>query len=546
MSFSGTLTVLRFCRMRILDAVALVSKRDLVSGCPALALIILLSLLGGLAQAQGESILITAFELSGNQAVADEPLRKSLADFIGKPITAERLENIRVTVFETYSNRGYLSRISFPEQDLSSGVILIKISEKSPGDVTANFPEDLRFDPEKARAFLISSLDDDSALSINEVDQFTKNIDNLAGISATVKLRPRENDDRVDLDLGLENTALIEGTLQTDNLGAETTGRARFTADLQMNSLLSQGEKLALGFVGADRSQFVSFDAEFPLGFSGATGVLGTDRNFYDVSEEGVAVDGRARSLWLRYRAPEIELAGIGSRFEVGYEYFKTVEDFFSLPFTDKVSENIYATLSGSWINESGTASANVSARMTGGDLDLTAIPAVFQLDQEGPRTHGRFYKLNVDGILQTRLSPVDSATFFTLCQWANKNLDSDQELALSGPTAVRAYDINSVKADLGCYLQNELARELNQSVTAFLLADVGYARTNRFTYDGWNRFGDARNTFWIAGIGGGIRVKPSDNVNFSFTYARRVGECKGCSEPQDSGRVWALGTASF
>jgi hemolysin activation/secretion protein len=491
---------------------------------------------------------ILSIEFTGNEAISGEALDKKLTSFIGKPITQERLENIRVTVFDAYSNKGYLSRVELPAQDLSEGIVRLRIIEVGLGKVTVQAPEDLRFSKARAEQFIQSPLTGIKPLSVELLDESAKVLDSLAGISAEAKIIPGGVGEEVDLNLVMENTDFSEVSLQTDNLGAESTGRHRYTADLQLNSAMNLGEKTVFSAVKSKGLQSLSIDLEVPVGIEGAKGVIGAERSTYDVDiDSGSAVDGESPKYWLRYRFPTSQLLEMPFNAEIGFEHAKTEDDLMptATPLNNKTNKKIYANGSVSWINDAASTAANISLKLTAGDLDLSAISTVFDADQAGAKTDGKYLKLNLDISGQKKLTPTDSMTFTSSCQVANKNFDGADEIELSGPTGVRAYDVGAVSVDMGCFAQNEFVRQLSQEIAGFVFADIGYGQTHKNTYANWQTASE-KNTFGIAGVGLGVRMAPRDNVNLSFTYARRVGSCDGCSDPQDSGKAWAVATVTF
>jgi len=495
------------------------------------------------------STSISQIQINGNVAVSDQALERLVKPFIGKPITQERLDNIRATVFDEYSRLGFLARIDLPAQDLSAGVVAVTVNEAQLGEVSVQAPDDLRFSQDKAKAYIEHTLRDQRPLSIEQLDARAKVLDELPGLSAEVKVKPIAESALVDADLLLGNTALLSTTLQTDNLGSETTGRHRYTADFQFNSLFSLGEKVVVGAIKSEALTTYSIDAEFPVGFDGVKTSIGTDRTSYGVDDDGFAVDGISRGAWLRLRLPEILWGELPVNREFGVEYSTTQDDLITggntSPSQDKDTKRLYGSASVAWVAPAGDAAVNVTTKATLGDIDLSKLASVYQGDQTGARAHGRFTKLNIDIAAQKRLSPQSSLTATATCQLTNKNLDSGEEIELSGPTGVRAYAVGAVSADQGCYVQSELINQFTDKIAGYAFVDVGYAQTNKATYTNWQTANEA-NRFAIKGAGVGARIAATDAINLSLSYARRLGSCDGCTDTLDDGRFWAVATGSF
>jgi hemolysin activation/secretion protein len=496
------------------------------------------------------STSISQIQINGNAAVSDQALERLVKPFIGKPITQERLDNIRATVFDEYSRLGFLARIDLPAQDLSEGVIAVTVNEAQLGEVSVQAPDDLRFSQDKAKAYIEHTLRDQRPLSIEQLDARAKVLDELPGLSAEVKVKPIAESALVDADLLLGNTALLSTTLQTDNLGSETTGRHRYTADFQFNSLFSLGEKVVVGAIKSEALTTYSIDAEFPVGFDGVKTSIGTDRTSYGVNDDRIAVDGISRGAWLRLRLPETLWGALPVNRELGVEYSASKDDSIRADgktdrVKDKDTKRLYGSASVAWVAPAGDAAVNVTTKATLGVFDLSKLASVYQGDLSGARAHGRFTKLNIDIAAQKRLSPQSSLTATATCQLTNKNLYSGEEIELSGPTAVRAYAVGAVSADQGCYVQSELINQFTDKIAGYAFVDVGYAQTNKSTYTGWQTDNEA-NRFAIKGAGVGARIAATDAINLSLSYARRLGSCDGCTDTLDNGRFWAVATGSF
>ena len=493
--------------------------------------------------------IIYKVQVNGVTAVSDQTLDRLVKPFIGKPITQERLDNIRATIFDEYSRLGFLARIDLPAQDLSAGVVAVTVNEAQLGEVSVQVPDDLRFSQDKAKAYIEYTLRDQRPLSIEQLDARAKVLDELPGLSAEVKVKPIAESALVDADLLLHNTSLLSSTFQTDNLGSETTGRHRYTADFQFNSLFSLGEKVVVGAIKSEALSSYSIDAEFPVGFDGVKTSIGADRAAYGVDADGFAVDGISKGAWLRLRLPETFWFLLPVNQELGVEYSATKDDLaisgITSPSQDKDTKRLYGSASVAWVAPAGDAAVNVTAKATHGQIDLSKLATVYQGDQSGTRAHGRFTKLNIDIAVQKRLSVQSSFTATATCQFTNKNLDRGEEIDLGGPTAVRAYAAGAVSIDQGCYVQSELINQVTDKIAGYAFVDLGYAQTNKTTYTGWQTANEA-NHFAIKGAGVGARIPVTDAINLSLSYARRLGSCDGCTNSLDNGHFWAVVTGSF
>src|SRR5262245_35194994 len=101
--------------------------------------IVLLS--GGVAFAaepeKGAKVLVKEIKITGTEAIPVAELEPIVAPFIGKEADLAELRKAADAITDEYRNRGYnLARAIVPEQDLSSGVIEIRVLEAKIGQIT--------------------------------------------------------------------------------------------------------------------------------------------------------------------------------------------------------------------------------------------------------------------------------------------------------------------------------------------------------------------------------------------------------------------------
>lgn len=482
----------------------------------------------------------------GNVSVRSDELRDYTLSFLGKEVDQSLIDNLQTAVFELYSKHNLLVRSVLPPQDLSDGHITVEVIEFPLGNIVVQKPDDLRFSSSRAQGYLLYDQVGGLPLRIDHLDGQVSLLDQNAGISAELKVQNFENDE-VNVALSLDNTSLIESSVQVDNLGSETTGRRRYSIDTQLNSLFHQGERIALGVVKTDSLITSTADLLMPVGYQGAAVSLGREWTNYKISASDL--HGYSPKYWLRWMLPEIQVGSSPIKIEFGFERSDSSDDLVNTspatPITRKSVEQLYASLNLSSTNDAGDTAYNLTIKPVLGRLDLSEIPTTLSNDELTLQSHGRFNKMVLDASVQHKFSPDLSGSILMTCQFANKNLDSSQELEVSGPSAVRAYDIGSVSGDQGCYIQSELISPITSTTALFGFYDTAYLRTHISPYAGWNT-NNEQNEFSINGAGLGVRANITDFATLALTAARRVGVCSGCSDAQPSSRFWAVATVSF
>jgi hemolysin activation/secretion protein len=168
----------------------------------------------------------------------------------------------------------------------------------------------------------------------------------------------------------------------------------------------------------------------------------------------------------------------------------------------------------------------NFSLGYTRGDLDIESA-ADFAADQSntGHRTAGSYGRVNGS---VARLNTIGkNAALFTSYsfQWASKNLDASEKVALGGPSAVRAYALGEATSDSGHLFTAELRYGLPQSDTlpgnfvAAAFFDYGRGKLNREPLP----LEAAANVRILRGAGVGLTWAKQDDFLLRATLAWRL-----------------------
>ncbi|WP_275946436.1 ShlB/FhaC/HecB family hemolysin secretion/activation protein, partial [Variovorax sp. dw_954] len=313
---------------------------------------------------------------------------------------------------------------------------------------------------------------------------------------------------------------------EADNNGTEESGRYRAGGTVRWLSPLGIGDNLdaRLLLSNSNELQFGRLSYEAPIGTSGLRAGMGVARvnyelggqfepldahgvaDVYDISLNYPLIRQRQQNLFLRlsmdrkdltdeYRAVDVtshkRVQGVG----LGWTWERR----------DELFGGGYTASSGNFYR---------------GDLTLLD-PTSFLNDklEAGHNTEGDFTKLTAQISRLQAIIPRHSFYVSVGGQWASKNLDSSEKLALGGARAVRAYPSGEVLVDQGVIGTVEWRWSYNDEFTPFLFYDAARGKTVKgpTIFDGAN---------WHSLRGGGFGVTWSRPGNFSInaTLAWRDG----------------------
>jgi hemolysin activation/secretion protein len=147
--------------------------------------------------------------------------------------------------------------------------------------------------------------------------------------------------------------------------------------------------------------------------------------------------------------------------------------------------------------------------------------PQSLQADQGlgGRHTEGGFTKLTFQFSRLQAIIPRHSLYLALGGQWASKNLDASEKLALGGARAVRAYPSGEVLVDQGVIGTVEWRWSFNEEFTPFLFYDAAHGKLSHSPtpFDGVN-------TRSLRGYGIGLSWSRPGNFSINATLAWRDG----------------------
>jgi hemolysin activation/secretion protein len=178
-----------------------------------------------------------------------------------------------------------------------------------------------------------------------------------------------------------------------------------------------------------------------------------------------------------------------------------------------------------------------LSAGLTGyyGKLAIRS-PIDLALDQDasGHHTNGRYARASYQLSRLQYVSPKLSAYLALAGQWANKNLDSADKIAIGGPRAIRAYSGSTGIGDEAQIVNAELRWSLHPNASLSAFYDIGRVRINHRAVPGNQSTlsGYGLGLYWT--VAGGVALRAS------VAWPDRNTSASGTGEHERSPRAYA------
>jgi hemolysin activation/secretion protein len=323
------------------------------------------------------------------------------------------------------------------------------------------------------------------------------------------------------LDVRVNDGPLVTGRVEAANYGSNSTGAWQAIGNLTLNNLSGSGDSVALDAIQSLGSSFVQGNYAYPIGYAGwKVGALASFLNYQTLSSWSPTVTTGQATTFAVNGAYALERSASSNSnliFTLQNRAYRN-----SVP-TGTISNyqinNLNAGINGSELS-SGGAINGYGLTVSYGNLYVDNATQKAQ-DQAGPNTNGSYFKLTANAS-RTQPLPIENTNLVMSvnAQWANKNLNTADQLYLGGPYGIRAYPVAQGGGSKGAVGTIELQHNFltNWQVSAFV--DGGIITQYVNTYPGWQGLTNANNTYSLGGYGlGGKYIAKEYNVSLNLAH---------------------------
>lgn len=444
------------------------------------------------------SAATTAFDVrrivvDGATSIATAQIEALTAPLEGQSLTLADLAGLADRITALYAREGYaLSFALVPEQTVIDGVVHIRVVEGTLAEWRVVFangaPLAGKARIESAIERRLRSLVGAGPVRSSELERALLAIDDLAGIEASVVIKPSASTEgAADLVVVIESTP-IEATVGIDNRLRAEFGHEEIVVALEVNSVALVGDRIAFSARNAvdfDAFSYVSVGYQAPVGLPSGTafasfstartgaksGILGllefTGREqSHHLGTRQPLLRSRARSLYLT-----ADLDGVDTRSRL----------LGTTVVRDKV-RTLALGVDYDWA-DGGGATSLVSARFLRG---LAGLGATDDANPLRSRAFGRAessfinFRLYRDQKLTDdfRLRIAGEAQYTV----SSRSLLAASECSYGGPAIGRGYDAGTISGDHCLLASAEFARPISASgvvIEPYVYGDLGFTRQN-------------------------------------------------------------------
>lgn len=186
------------------------------------------------------------FAVRGADKLPQIDIEEAIYPFLGPNKSAEDVEKARATLEKAYHDKGFQTvSVSVPEQNAQSKVIALQVTELKVGRLRVKNARYFDLDKIKDRA---GSLKEGTVPNFNDVTKDIVGLNQWPDRRVTPAMRAGVAPGTVDVDLNVEDTAPIHGTLEYNNRKSPSTSETRLNATVHYDNLWQLGHSLSFTY----------------------------------------------------------------------------------------------------------------------------------------------------------------------------------------------------------------------------------------------------------------------------------------------------------
>lgn len=463
-----------------------------------------------------QKIFVKRFRFKGNTLVSDAQLENVVKPWINTEVTFGGLKDVTAAIQDYYAKLNRIASATVPPQEVQDGIILIAIHEGKLGSVIvvpANPHASLRVSPEMARRYFITEPDGTQFIDTKSLERSVLLLNDLPGVMAAGVFEPGANFEESDFRVKLSDGPIFGGQVAISNYGAASTGAGQAIASIGLNDPSGFGDQATLDAIQSMGSTYGQLGYSVPVGHDGLrVGVQGSYLTYQTLASwnsdqtQGTAntIGASATYALIREQGNIMNLrVGIDDRTYSNNQSGTNISQYQITAYSVGVNGNFFDT-----------ANSVVNYGLTGvsGNLNIINLTQAGQ-DFSGPGTAGAYLKLSFNASRNQELSFLPNTTWLLSAygQFANKNLNSSEQIYMGGPYAIRAYPVAQGGGSQGAIVSTELQHRLDENWQLGGFVDVGWVQQFVQTYPAWQGLTNASNSYQLAAAG----------LTLKYTYER-------------------------
>jgi hemolysin activation/secretion protein len=459
---------------------------------------------------------IDDFAVQGADKLPEIDLDEAIYPFLGPNKSSDDVEKARAALEKAYHDKGYQTvSVSVPQQNVQGKVIKLQVTELKVGRLRVKNSRYFDLDKIKDRA---TSLKEGTVPDFNAVTKDIVALNQWPDRRVTPALRAGVTPGTVDVDLNVDDTAPIHGSLEYNNRQSPSTTETRVDATVHYDDLWQLGHSLSFSYQvaperPADAEVFSgSYLARLPDVDWLSLLLYGVKSSSDVASVGGTNIVGPGQIFGGRAVMTLPTLPNLFHTLSVGvdYKHFDQTVSIGSDGFSSPVTYYpVVASYSATFQGDKSTTLFNAS--LTDNLGTLSSSPTDF--DNKRFDASPSFTHLNLD-VSHTQELPQGFQLWGKVQgQLADGPLVSSEQLSVGGLDTVRGYLESEVLGDEGVVGNVELrSPDIGSMLQQHVKDETGQGSPHFTTFNEWRFF-----AFTDAGVATVLRPLPEQQSQFDL-----------------------------
>lgn len=455
-------------------------------------------------------------------------------------VTVGMIETVADTITRYYRERGFiLAKAYIPEQRVRDGVVTLTLLLGNLGEV--NVLNNKHYKEKTLENIFKPVLG--KPVTASNIEERLYFVNDLPGMSAQAYFEPGTQVGDTRLNINTVREERFAGNVRIDNHGSESTGEYRLYTDGYWHNPGGYGDQLHIGILGTfepSNSYYGSIHYGVPLFSPRAKFTFGGSTNdFVSDSLTGVTLTGKSvvYDATLNYILRRSRVKNLSTELRFSEVTSEIEEKEGRLPLAegelDDTVRNLDLVFNFDILLERWRGMHQGGVRLTYGDF----VKGRNYRQDENPLSLSFNYSLikfakvpfaNANSRIQARIAG----------QYSETSLPSTSQFSLTGPTKLRAFDVNQYNADSGAYvgvdwifsgpgfLDLQLGGEkLSDILQPYVFVEAGYGDTKDSGLPiirPGAAFAPEQPGTWVvlSDVGVGFRLSMRNNFRANFSYA--------------------------
>ncbi len=453
----------------------------------------------------GEALIdVKGFKVTGITLITEQQALEVLKPYTNRQLTVTQIKEAANEVTLLYQQIGRVAQATLPPQNVTDGIIEIKMIEGRMGDVIIDRFEASpgKLKSEVIQNFLYANNPQGELLSLPGLERSLALLNELPGTVIEGQMTEGSTAGTSNISVMSAETPWFNGRVDASNYGSASTGVPQAIASLNLNNLAGIGDLLTLDAIGSQGSIYGQIKYGIPVGYDGWKVSIGANNLNYKTlaSFSPTISDGNAQVYGIYSTYAITRTASSQSNLTLNYENKNYVNKTNYVEVSSYQLNNVSLGFNGYQLSSDSSMNWGITA--TAGSLSINNTTQANN-DLNGAATAGGFGKLSFNGAYTQQL-PIErtSAQLSAYGQVANKNLNSAEQFYLGGPYGIRAYPVAQGGGSQGAIASLEVTHKFDQSFALGVFFDAGVVQQYVSTYAGWQGQTNAANTYPLYATG--------------------------------------------